>query len=93
MICYGEKQPWTPYFNETYGLEHSLDKNGLRIGMLQGGDKSLLDSNSIGFYEENTLKASFGKTNMSIQEGSFTNLAKIGSLNMQVVDENNIIFY
>ena len=94
MIGYGEKQPWTPYFNEVYGKTYNLDEYGLDIRENASDKYSHLDANSLDFRNSNgDIESEFGKSRSSTDNIYIANSFNIGNLNMIKLDDDNIIEY
>jgi len=94
MIGYGEKQPWTPYFNEVYGKTYNLDEYGLDIRENASDKYSHLDSNGLDFRtSQGVIESEFSKSRSSTDNIYIANSFNIGNLNMIRLDDNNIIEY
>lgn len=94
MIGYGEKQPWTPYYNEVYGKTYNLDKYGFDTREAASGKYAHLDANSLDF-RTNTgdIESEFSKASTKTDNIYIANSFNIGKLHMVKLDENNIIEY
>ena len=94
MIGYGEKQPWTPYYNEVYGKTYNLDQYGLDIRENASDKYSHLDSNGLDFYDSNNnIESEFSKASTITDNIYLANSINIGNLNIIKLDDNNIIEY
>lgn len=94
MIGYGEKQPWTPYFDEVYGKTYTIDKYGFDMIEDSSSKKMHLDSNSIDFLDSSgTVEGVFSKAQTITDNINLNVSFNIGNLNMIKVDDDNIIEY
>ena len=94
MIGYGEKQPWTPYYNEVYGKTYNLDKDGFDTREAASGKYSHLDANSLDFRNNaGDIESEFSKASTKTDNIYIANSFNIGKLHMIKLDENNIIEY
>lgn len=94
MIGYGEKQPWTPYYNEVYGKTYNLDKYGFDTREAASGKYSHLDANSLDFRTNaGDIESEFSKASTKTDNIYIANSFNIGKLHMVKLDENNIIEY
>lgn len=94
MIGYGEKQPWTPYYNEVYGKTYNLDKYGFDTREASSGKYSHLDANSLDFRTNaGDIESEFSKASTKTDNIYIANSFNIGKLHMVKLDENNIIEY
>lgn len=94
MIGYGEKQPWTPYYNEVYGKTYNLDKDGFDTREAASGKYAHLDSNSLDFCTNaGDIESEFSKASTKTDNIYIANSFNIGKLHMVKLDENNIIEY
>lgn len=94
MIGYGEKQPWTPYFDEVYGKTYTIDKYGFDMIEDSSSKKMHLDSNSIDFLDSSgTIEGVFSKAQTITDNINLNVSFNIGNLNMIKVDDDNIIEY
>lgn len=94
IINYGDKQPWTPYFDEVYGKSHRLDASGLDLLDLASDKMSHLDSNSLDFLDSNgNIESVFSKVETISDNYYANNSIKIGNLNIIKLDDNNILEY
>ena len=93
IIAVGDNQVWSGYFDEVYGKEHKLDRNGLRLSNLAGHTASKTTSNSIQMLEGETVVAELSKRVVKSDTGVITNSFTIGQLQTVVLDANNIIEY
>lgn len=94
MIGYGEKQPWTPYYNEVYGKTYNLDQYGFDTREAASGKYAHLDANSLDFCNNiGTIESEFSKARTSTDNIYVANSINIGNLNIIKLDDNNIIEY
>ena len=94
MIGYGEKQPWTPYYNEVYGKTYNLDKYGFDTREAASGKYAHLDANSLDFCNNaGDIESEFSKASTTTDNIYIANSFNIGKLHMVKLDENNIIEY
>jgi hypothetical protein len=94
MIGYGEKQPWTPYYNEVYGKTYNLDQYGFDTREAASGKYAHLDANSLDFCNNiGTIESEFSKARTSTDNIYVANSINIGNLNIIKLDNNNIIEY
>ena len=94
MIGYGEKQPWTPYYNEVYGKTYNLDKDGFDTRDAASGKYAHLDANSLDFRNNaGDIESEFSKASTKTDNIYIANSFNIGKLHMIKLDENNIIEY
>ena len=94
MIGYGEKQPWTPYYNEVYGKTYNLDRDGFDTREAASGKYAHLDSNSLDFCNNaGDIESEFSKASTKTDNIYIANSFNIGKLHMVKLDENNIIEY
>ena len=94
MIGYGEKQPWTPYYNEVYGKTYNLDEHGLDIRENSSDKSSHIDANSLDFNDsEGNVESVFSKAETITDNIYANNSINIGNLNVVRIDDNNILEY
>ena len=94
MIGYGEKQPWTPYYNEVYGKTYNLDEHGLDIRENSSDKSSHIDANSLDFNDsEGNVESVFSKAETITDNIYANNSINIGNLNIVRIDDNNILEY
>ena len=94
MIGYGEKQPWTPYYNEVYGKTYNLYKYGFDTREAASGKYAHLDANSLDFRTNaGDIESEFSKASTKTDNIYIANSFNIGKLHMVKLDENNIIEY
>lgn len=94
MIGYGEKQPWTPYFDEVYGKTYTIDQYGFDMIEDASSKKMHLDSNSIDFLDNSgNVEGVFSKAQTTTDNIKANVSFNIGNLNMIKVDNDNIIEY
>ena len=94
MIGYGEKQPWTPYYNEVYGKTYNLDRDGFDTREAASGKYAHLDANSLDFRTNaGDIESEFSKASTKTDNIYIANSFNIGKLHMVKLDENNIIEY
>lgn len=94
MIGYGEKQPWTPYYNEVYGKTYNLDKYGFDTREAASGKYAHLDANSLDFRTNaGDIESEFSKASTKTDNIYIANSFNIGKLHIVKLDENNIIEY
>ena len=93
IVSFGENNVWSGYFDEVYGKEHKLDKNGLRLSNLAGNNSSKTTSNSIQMLEGDNVVAELSKRVVKSDTAVITNSFTIGRLQTVVLDDNDIIEY
>ena len=94
MIGYGEKQPWTPYFDEVYGKTYTIDQYGFDMIEDASSKKMHLDTNSIDFLDNNgNVEGVFSKAQTITDNITANTSFNMGNLNMIKIDNNNIIEY
>lgn len=94
MINYGDKQIWTPYFDEVYGKSHSLDANGLELTDLSSYKKLKLTASNINLFDSNgNLGANFSKELSSTDSMRINNSILLGNYTIYKLDDNNILEY
>lgn len=94
MINYGDKQIWTPYFDEVYGKSHSLDANGLELTDLSSYKKLKLTASNINLFDSNgNLGANFSKELSSTDNIRINNSILLGDYTIYKLDNNNILEY
>ena len=94
MINYGDKQIWTPYFDEVYGKSHSLDANGLELTDLSSYKKLKLTASNINLFDSNgNLGANFSKELSSTDNMRINNSILLGDYTIYKLDNNNILEY
>lgn len=94
MIGYGEKQPWTPYFDEVYGKTYNIDQYGFDVVEDASSKKMHLDSNSMDFINNNgDIESVFSKAQTISDNITANNTINIGNLNIIKIDDDNILEY
>lgn len=94
MIGYGEKQPWTPYFDEVYGKTYNIDKYGFDMRDDQSNISMHLDTTSLDFKNANdVVESTFSKAETKTDNIYVDNSINIGNLNIMKLDDNNILEY
>lgn len=94
MIGYGEKQPWTPYFDEVYGKTYNIDKYGFGMEDSASSQNMHLDTNSLDFKNKNgDVESVFSKLETKTDNIYANNTINIGNLNIIKIDDNNILEY
>lgn len=94
MIGYGEKQPWTPYFDEVYGKTYNIDKYGFDMRDDQSDINMHLDTTSLDFKNtDNIIESTFSKVETRTDNIYASNSINIGNLNIIKLDDNNILEY
>lgn len=94
MVGYGEKQPWTPYFDEVYGKTYTIDRYGFDMSEDSSSKKMHLDTNSIDFLDNNgNIEGVFSKAQTVTDNITANTSFNIGNLNMIKIDNDNIIEY
>ena len=89
----GENQSWSGYFDEVYGKEHKLDKNGLRLSNLASNNASKTTSTGIEILQNEQVVAEVSKNRVLSDNCIIKNSSSIGELQTVVLDANNIIEY
>ena len=94
MIGYGEKQPWTPYFDEVYGKTYNIDKYGFDMRDDQSNINMHLDTTSLDFKNaDNIIESTFSKAETRTDNIYANNSINIGNLNIIKLDDDNILEY
>ena len=94
MIGYGEKQPWTPYFDEVYGKTYNIDKYGFDMRDDQSDINMHLDTTSLDFKNtDNIIESTFSKAETRTDNIYANNSINIGNLNIIKLDDDNILEY
>lgn len=93
IIALGENQSWSGYFDEVYGKEHKLDRNGLRLSNLASNNASKTTSTGIEILQNEEVVAEVSKNRVLSDNCIIKNSSSIGELQTVVLDENNIIEY
>ncbi len=93
IIAVGDNQVWSGYFDEVYGKEHKLDRNGLRLSNLAGNTASKTTSNSIQMLIGEVVVAELSKQLVKSDNAIITNSFTLGNLQTVVLDNDNIIEY
>ena len=93
IIALGENQSWSGYFDEVYGKEHKLDKNGLRLSNLASNNASKTTSTGIEILQNDMKVAELSKNQVLSDNCHIKNSSSIGELQTVVLDANNIIEY
>lgn len=93
IITLGENQSWSGYFDEVYGKEHKLDKNGLRLSNLASNNASKTTSTGIEILQNEQVVAEVSKNRVLSDNCVIKNSSSIGELQTVVLDANNIIEY
>ena len=94
MIGYGEKQPWTPYFDEVYGKTYNIDKYGFDMREDSSNINMHLDTTSLDFKNaNNVVESTFSKVETKTDNIYANNSINIGNLNIIKLDDNNILEY
>ena len=93
IITLGENQSWSGYFDEVYGKEHKLDKNGLRLSNLASSNASKTTSTGIEILQNEQVVAEVSKNRVLSDNCVIKNSSSIGELQTVVLDANNIIEY
>ena len=93
IVALGENNVWSGYFDEVYGKEHKLDRNGLRLSNLAGNNSSKTTANSIQMLEGSDVVAELSKNVVSSNTSVIKKSHTVGRLETIVLDNNNIIEY
>ena len=93
IIALGENQSWSGYFDEVYGKEHKLDRNGLRLSNLASNNASKTTSTGIEILQNEQIVAEVSKNRLLSDNCEVHNKSTIGTLQTVVLDEYNIIEY
>lgn len=93
IVTLGENQSWSGYFDEVYGKEHKLDKNGLRLSNLASNNASKTTSTGIEILQNEQVVAEVSKNRVLSDNCVIKNSSSIGELQTVVLDANNIIEY
>lgn len=93
IIALGENQSWSGYFDEVYGKEHKLDRNGLRLSNLASNNASKTTSTGIEILQNEEVVAEVSKNRVLSDNCIIKNSSSIGELQTVVLDANNIIEY
>lgn len=98
IISRGLNDVWSPYFAESIGVSHKLDKKGLYISdytNTTGNPKNVnLDFDSLIFKQgTGNVKAELSESRVLSNWGEFNSGYKIGKLKVEKIDDNNIIEY
>ena len=93
IVTLGENQSWSGYFDEIYGKEHKLDKNGLRLSNLASNNASKTTSTGIEILQNEQVVAEVSKNRVLSDNCVIKNSSSIGELQTVVLDANNIIEY
>ena len=93
IIALGENNVWSGYFDEIYGKEHKLDRNGLRLSNIAGNTSSKTTSNSIQMLIGDMVVAELSKQLVKSDTATITNSFTLGNLQTVVLDSDNIIEY
>lgn len=93
IIALGENQSWSGYFDEVYGKEHKLDRNGLRLSNLASNNASKTTSTGIEILQNEQVVAEVSKNRLLSDNCEVHNKSTIGTLQTVVLDEYNIIEY
>lgn len=93
IVALGETQSWSGYFDEIYGKEHKLDKNGLRLSNLASSNSSKTTSTGIEILQNDIVVAEVSKNRLLSDNCEVNNKYSIGNLQTVVLDEYNIIEY
>jgi len=93
IVAVGDNQVWSGYFDEVYGKEHKLDRNGLRLSNLAGNTASKTTSNSIQMLIGEMVVAELSKQVVKSDTAVITNSFTLGNLQTVVLDNDNIIEY
>ena len=95
IISRGLNDIWSPYFAESIGASHKLDKEGLYISdySKNTNKNSNLDFDSLLFKDGSTIKSELSEDRVLTNYGDFNVGYKIGKLKVAKLDNNNIIEY
>ena len=93
IVALGENQSWSGYFDEVYGKEHKLDRNGLRLSNLASDNASRTTSTGIEILQNEQVVAEVSKNRLLSDNCEVHNKSTIGNLQTVVLDEYNIIEY
>ena len=95
IISRGLNDIWSPYFAESIGVSHKLDKEGLYISdySKNTNKNSNLDFDSLIFKDGSTVKSELSENRVLTNNGEFNVGYKIGKLKVAKLDNNNIIEY
>lgn len=93
IIALGENQSWSGYFDEVYGKEHKLDRNGLRLSNLASNNASKTTSTGIEILQNEQVVAEVSKNRLLSDNCEVHNKSTIGNLQTVVLDEYNVIEY
>lgn len=93
IIAVGENQSWSGYFDEVYGKEHKLDRNGLRLSNLASNNASKTTSTGIEILQNEQVVAEVSKNRLLSDNCEVHNKSTIGKLQTVVLDEYNVIEY
>lgn len=93
IVTLGENQNWSGYFDEVYGKEHKLDRNGLRLSNLASNNASKTTSTGIEILQNEQVVAEVSKNRVLSDNCIIKNSSSIGELQTVVLDANNIIEY
>lgn len=93
IVALGENQSWSGYFDEVYGKEHKLDRNGLRLSNLASDNASRTTSTGIEILQNEEVVAEVSKNRLLSDNCEVHNKSTIGNLQTVVLDEYNIIEY
>lgn len=92
IIQNGTSTEWSPNASETRGLGHKLSGHDLELYDLGSSKESAtLDYNNMIFYQNNTLKAEYGASNMHVEKATIKNSANICGMTYTNIDDDNII--
>ena len=93
IVALGENQSWSGYFDEVYGKEHKLDRNGLRLSNIPSDNASRTTSTGIEILQNEEVVAEVSKNRLLSDNCEVHNKSTIGNLQTVVLDEYNIIEY
>ena len=93
IVALGENQSWSGYFDEVYGKEHKLDRNGLRLSNLASDNASRTTSTGMEILQNEEVVAEVSKNRLLSDNCEVHNKSTIGNLQTVVLDEYNIIEY
>lgn len=93
IVALGENQSWSGYFDEVYGKEHKLDRNGLRLSNLASDNASRTTSTGMEILQNEQVVAEVSKNRLLSDNCEVHNKSTIGNLQTVVLDEYNIIEY
>lgn len=92
IIQPGNSTEWSQNANETRGLGHTLTGSNLTIyDVGTSGEKIEIDPNSIEYYDGNTLKSYYSKTEMKTDKAEIVEEANVCGLNFRKINDNEII--